>query len=183
MRWLSCVFVCLAVLFSASSFALPVFSPQLVVKNQFGETSQFSPQAGSNYVANFQSATVTLTAAQVIALPGTPIQLVALQANQLIQVVAVEMAYIKGSSAFTIGASKHLIVQYHTSAVLINQVGTTGFIDQSSNKTAMVMGSGAGGVGIGGQAVEITSDDTTPVSGGTGSTVKVTVYYNLLKVI
>lgn len=168
---------------STTLFALPVFNPSLNVKNQFGEAYQFSPQVGSNFVAAFKSATVTLTAAQVIALPGTPIALVAAQAGKLIQVVAVEMAYVKGASAFTIGSSKSLIVQYHTSAILINKVGTTGFIDQAANKTAMVLGSGAGGVGIGGQAVEITSDDTTPVSSGTGSTVAVTVYYNILNVL
>lgn len=170
-------------LISAESFALPVFNPQLVVKNQFGEQSQFSPQAGTNFVAAFKSATVTLTAAQVIALPGTPIQLVAAQTGKLIQVVAVEMAYVKGASAFTIGASKHLTVQYHTIATLISQVSTTGFIDQATSKTAMVLGSGAGGVSTGGVAVEITSDDTTPVSSGTGSTVAVTVYYNVLNVL
>lgn len=170
-------------LFSTTSFALPNFNPELVVKNQFGETLQLAPIAGTNFVASFKAATVTLSAAQVIALPGTPIQLVAAQTGKLIQVVAVEMAYVKGTSAFTIGASKSLIVQYHTSAILINKVGTTGFIDQASSKTAMVLGAGAGGVGIGGQAVEITSDDTTPMSVGTGSTVKVTVFYNVLNVL
>ena len=180
MRFLVLGFACL---FSAFAFAGPTFSPQLILKNQYGEVSINSPQLGSNYVANFQSATITLTAAQVIALPGTPIQLVAASSGNLIKVVAVEMLYTKGSAAFTIGSSKHLIVQYHTSATLIQQIGTTGFIDQASNKTGMLIGGGAGGVGIGGQAVEITSDDTTPVSGGTGSTVKVTVYYDILKVL
>lgn len=170
-------------LFSTAAFALPVFQPQLVLKNQQGEVSNNAILAGTNYVAAFKAATVTLTAAQVIALPGTPIQLVAAQAGKLIQVVAVEMAYVKGAAAFTIGSSKSLIVQYHTSAILISKVGTTGFIDQSTSKTAMVLGSGVGGVGVGGQAVEITSDDTTPMSVGTGSTVVVNVYYNVLNVL
>ena len=173
----------IAFFITTQAFALPTFNPQLNVVNSFGEKSQFSPIAGTNFVAAFKSATVTLSAAQVIALPGTPIQLVAAQSGKLIQVVAVEMAYVKGSAAFTIGSSKHLTVQYHTIATLISQVGTTGFIDQASNKTAMVLGSGAGGVGVGGAAVEITSDDTTPMSGGTGSTVAVTVYYNVLNVL
>lgn len=168
--------------FTDTAIALPNFNPELVVKNQFGETSQLAPVAGTNFVAAFKAATVTLTAAQVIALDGAPIQLVAAQSGKLIQVVAVEMAYIKGSAAFTISASKHLIVQYHTSAILISQVNTTGFIDHASSLTAMVLGSGAGGLSIGGQAVEINSDDTG-ISVGTGSTVKVTVYYNLLNVL
>lgn len=167
--------------FAATAMALPTYNPTLNVKNQFGEASQFSPQVGTNFVAAFKSATVTLTTAQVIALNATPIQLVAAQAGKLIQVVAVEMLYTK-STAFTITSSKSLIVQYHTSAVLINKVSTTGFIDQASSKTAMVLGMGAGGVGVGGQAVEITSDDSG-VGAGTASTVAVTVYYNVLNVL
>lgn len=169
-----------ALFFTATAFALPTFNPQLVVKNQFGEQSQLSPQAGTNFVAAFKSTTVTLTAAQVIALPGTPIQLVAAQSGKLLQVVAVEFKYTKGTSAFTIGASKSLIIQYATSDVLINKVGTTGFIDQSTSKVAFGLGAGAGAVSIDGQAIEITSDDTTPASVGTGSTVAVTVFYNVL---
>lgn len=177
------LFALLALTFSATAFALPTFNPQLVVKNQQGETSTFSPQAGSIFPASFKSATVTLTAAQVIALPGTPIQLVAAKTGYLIQVVGVEMAYVKGSAAFTIGASKHMIVQYHTSAVSAASILTTGFIDQATSKTAFAYTSTVSGIGIGGQAVEVTSDDTTPVSVGTGSTVAVTVYYNLVKVL
>ncbi len=171
-----------ALLFATTAFALPTFNPQLVVKNQFGEQSQLSPQAGTNYVAAFKSTTVTLTAAQVIALPGTPITLVAAQSGKLIQVVAVEYKYTK-STAFTIGASKNLIVQYNTSGVDIQLMPTTGFIDQSTSKTAFTYSGTVAGVGIGGQAVEITSDDTTPVSAGTGSTVAVTVFYNVLTVL
>lgn len=174
----------IALLFTTTAFALPSFNPQLVVKNQFGEQSQLAPVAGTNFVAAFKSTTVTLTAAQVIALPGTPITLVAAQSGKLIQVVAVEYKYTKGSAAFTIGSSKSLIVQYNTSGVDIQSIGTTGFIDQSTSKTAFSYGGGnVAGVGIGGQAVEITSDDTTPVSGGTGSTVAVTVFYNVLTVL
>lgn len=170
-------------LFSTVSFALPSFSPQLVVKNQFGETSQFSPQAGTNFVAAFQSATVTLTAAQVIALPGTPIQLVAAQTGKLFQVVAIEYKYTKGTSAFTIGSSKSLITRYKTANVNISLMPTTGFIDQATSKTAFSTAAAVNAVSIGGTALEITSDDTTPVSSGTGSTVAVTVYYNVLTVL
>ncbi len=162
------VYALLALMFTTTAFALPTYNPQLAVK-------------GTNFVAAFKSATVTLTAAQVIALNATPIQLVAAQAGYLIQVVATEMLYTK-STAFTITASKHLILQYHTSAVQISSLLTTGFIDQSSSKTAFSLATGSGGVGIGGQAVEISSDDSG-IAAGTGSTVAVTVYYNVLKVL
>lgn len=167
---------------SLSAFALPVFNPQLVFKNQFGETTQAAPIAGTNYVAAFKSSTVTLSAAQVIALNATPIQLVAAQAGYLIQVVAAEAVYTKGASAFTLSGSTNLQIQYHTSAVLIAEQPLTGFIDQSSSKTAFLQSVLTSGIGIGGQAVEVTSDDSG-ITGGTGSTVAVTVYYNLLKIL
>lgn len=173
----------IALLFTTTAFALPTFNPQLVLKNQQGETSINAIQPGTNFAAAFKSTTVTLTAAQVIALPGTPISLIPAQAGFVIQVVAVEFAYVKGASAFTIGSSKSLIVQYITSDVLINKIGTTGLLDSSSSKTGFAFGAGLGAVSVGGQGVEITSDDTTPVSGGTGSTVAVTVFYNLIKVL
>lgn len=170
-------------LFSTTSFALPNFNPELVVKNSFGEQSQLTPIAGTNFVAAFKSTTVTLTAAQVIALPGTPIQLIAAQSGKLIKIEAIEMKYVKGASAFTIGASKSLIVRYKTANVNISLVSTTGFIDQASSKTAFGLPGAVSGVTVGGTAIEITSDDTTPVSGGTGSTVAVTVFYNVLNVL
>lgn len=169
------------VLISSQAFALPTFSPQIVLKNQQGEVSNNAILAGSNFVASFQSATVTLTTAQVLALNGTPIQLVAAQSGYLIQVVDAEMKYTK-STAFTVTSSKHLELQYHTSAVQIASISTTGFIDQSTSKTAFVQSTLSGGVSIGGEAVEITSDDSG-MGAGTGSTVAVTVYYNLLKVL
>ena len=91
------------------------------------------------------------------------------------------MKYVK-STAFTVTSAKKLIVQYHTSAVAVGSILETGFIDQSASKTAFVYGSGAGGVSVDGAAVEITSDDSA-IGAGTGSTVAVTVYYNLLKVL
>lgn len=176
------IFALFALVFiTTEAFALPTFNPQLVLKNQQGETSVFAPQAGSNYVANFKAATVTLTAAQVIALNATPIQLVAAKTGYVIQVVAVEMKYTK-STAFGVTSGKKLIVQYHTSAVAIGNVAEVGFIDQSSSKTAFVYGAGTGGVSVDGAAVEITSDDSS-ITSGTSSTVAVTVYYNLLKVL
>lgn len=177
------IYALVALMFTTTAFALPTFNPQLILKNQQGEESVNAIMPGTNFSAAFKSATVTLTAAQVIALPGTPIQLVAAKSGYLIQVVSVEMAYVKGASAFTIGSSKSMIVQYHTSAVAAASISTTGFIDQATSKTAFAYTSTVSGVGIAGQAVEITSNDTTPASVGTGSTVAVTVFYNLVKVL
>jgi hypothetical protein len=167
---------------ATAALALPTFNPQLVLKNQQGETSVMSPQAGSNFVANFKSATVTLTAAQVIGAASTPIQILPAQTGKVLEVVASEMLYTKGASAFTINSSKSALLRYHTSNVQIGTISTTGFLDSSSSKTAFVYGPGAGGVGIGGQAVEFTTDDQG-MGSGTGSTVKITVFYNVLNVL
>jgi hypothetical protein len=152
--------------------------PSLVFKNQFGEETVAAFLAGSNWPGAVFGSLVTLSAAQVIALNATPITLVPAVAGKTVQVMAMIMAYTKGSAAFTIGASKHLIGQYHSSAVLIQQVGETGFIDGVS-KQANLFGPGAGGVGIVGEAVEVTSDDST-IASGTGSTIAITTYFNLV---
>lgn len=174
------IYALIALCISTTAFALPTFNPQLVVIGAQGDKQVLTTQKGTNFVAAYKAATITLTAAQVIALNATPIQLVAAQTGKLIQVVAAELIYTK-STAFTITASKHLQLQYHTSAVQIASLLTTGFLDQAASKTAFVQSTLTGGVGIGGQAVEITSDDSG-VGAGTGSTVQVLVYYNLLNV-
>lgn len=176
------IYALLALMFTTTAFALPTFNPQLVLKNQQGEESVNAIMPGTNFAAMYKAATVTLTAAQVIALNATPIQLVAAKAGYLIEPVAAELIYTKGSAAFTIGSTKHLIIQFHTSAVAAGSVNETGFIDQAASQIAFEASPTFSGVGIGGQAVEITSDDTT-ITVGTGSTVKVILYYNLLKVL
>lgn len=145
-------------------------TPQLVLVNQFGEKS-------INQVQNAH-ASVTLTAAQVIALNATPIVVVPAVAGKLAVISNVKITYTKGSAAFTIGSSKHLQMQYTVGTVLINQVAETGFIDGLS-KEADLTGPGPGGVTIRGSAIQITSDDTT-ITVGTGSTVKVDVFFQYI---
>jgi hypothetical protein len=125
----------------------------------------------------YQTAVVTLTAAQVIALDGSPITVVPAVAGQIIQVSMTKLVYTKGSAAFTVGSGKYLQMAY-ANGVLINEVLDAGFIDQSSSKEADLPGAGAGGVGIRGSAVQITSNDSS-IAVGTGSTLTVTVNYKL----
>lgn len=54
--------VLITVLFSISSFALPTFNPQLVLKNQFGEVSNNAILAGSQF-SSFIFSTQTVSAA------------------------------------------------------------------------------------------------------------------------
>jgi hypothetical protein len=153
------------------------FNPQLVIKNQFGEQSQNVSLAGTQGFP-LLSAAVVLTAAQVIALNATPITVIPAVSGKLIVVMAMELSYKKGSAAFTIGSSKHLQAQY-ASAGLIGQVAETGFIDQASNTEGDIIPGGSGFIGARGQAVQVTSDDTT-ITVGTGSTVTVQALYFLI---
>ncbi len=155
-------------------------TPKLVLTNQFGEESINAISPGSEIAASFKSAPVVLTAAQVIALNATPITIIPAVPGKIIQVAAVLFSYHKGTTAFTIGANKKLIAQYNTGAQAIASVPETGFIDQATDKEAVGLSVAAGGISIRGKAVEVTSDDATPISGGTGSTVTVTAYYNVI---
>jgi hypothetical protein len=155
--------------------------PVLVLKNQYGEQT-------TNRVLNYQggalqSASVVLTPAQVIAMGVTPIQLVGSVANQIIQVNSVEIAFAKGSVAFSVGSPSvdKMIVQYHSSAIPVASVLESGLIDQSVSTEADLFGFGAGGVGIRGEAVELVANGSVgEITGGTGSSVKATIFYNIL---
>lgn len=118
-------------------------------------------------------ASVTLTAAQVIALNATPISLIPAVNGKLIEVGLVTVAYKYGSAAFTIGASKHIQVIY-TGGAVAGQVDETGLLDQVVNKeNAISCGNYSP---VRGAGVLVTSDDATILL-GTGCTVTVNVYY------
>lgn len=151
--------------------------PKLVLMNQYGEQSINAVLPGSEIVA-LKSTLITLTAAQVIALNATPIDVLDAVAGKTIQVVAAILTYTK-STAFTVGSNKVLKLQYKTSGQLISSVPDTGFIDQSTSQKAVLLPSGSGGIAIEGKAIQITSDDTT-IGAGTGSTLGVQLYYNLI---
>lgn len=154
-------------------------NPKLVLTNQFGEVSINEVDASSTFGATNKSTPVVLTAAQVIALNATPIDIIPAIAGKIIEVVAVIYAYTK-STAFTVGSSKVIKTQYKTSGQLINSVPDTGLLDQAASTEAVGLGAGAGGIAIRGKAVQVTSDDTT-IAVGTGSTLTVTAYYNILE--
>lgn len=155
--------------------------PALVLKNQFGEESINYLAPGTNFVAAYKSAQLVLTAAQVIALNATPQTLIAAVTGEIIQLVALEMLYTHGTAAFTITASKHLLAEY-AGVTTVQPVSflTTGFLDQTTSKEADAFAVGVGGIGIRGAGLLFTCDDSS-MSVGTGSTLSVTAYYNLLK--
>jgi hypothetical protein len=153
-------------------------NPKLVLVNNFGEETVNYVAPGSEIPASFKSTLIVLTAAQVIALNATPIDVLAAVTGKTIQVMAAILTYTRVAN-FTVGSSKVLQLKYKTSGQLISSVGDTGFLDQSTSQEAVLFGNGAGGVAIRGKAIQITSDDAS-IAAGTGSTLGVQLFYNIL---
>lgn len=154
-------------------------NPKIVLVNQFGEESINYVAPGSEFSASFKSTPVVLSAAQVIALNATPIDIVPAISGKIIQVVAVVLAFTRGSASFTVGSSKVLKAQYKTSGQQIASVPDDGFLTAVANAESVALANGGGGLAIRGKAIQLTSDDTT-IASGTGSTVTATVYYNVI---
>lgn len=165
-------------IFCFTASAEPIGPVNHLFTNQYGEKI-IANVTGGNFGSAYLSAKVTLTAAQVIALNATPIQLVAAVTGKTIHVSSCTLIYTKGSAAFTVGTGSDVIgVRYHTANIVAQNINETGFIDQASSKTAQVFGGGTGGLSILGTALDIYSNsaDTTV---GTGSTVSVQCFYGL----
>jgi hypothetical protein len=164
--------------FCFTAKAEPIGPVNSLFTNQYGEKT-IATLTGGNFGDAYLSVTKTLTAAQVIALNATQISLIPAVTGKVIKVASCSLVYTKGSSAFTVGSGGDVIgVRYHTLNTAIQSINETGFIDQSTSKTATVFGSGSGGLSLAGASVEIYSN-ATDVSVGTGSTVAVTCFYGL----
>lgn len=172
------LFTLLLGVFCFAATAAPVGPVNMIFKNQYGEET-IGNLIGGNFGSAYLSSTVTLSAAQVIALNATPITIVPAVSGKVIHVSSCKMVYTKGSAAFTVGTGSDVIgTRYHGTSVIANNINETGFIDQSSAKTADVFGGGNGGVTIRGVAVEIYSN-AADVTVGTGSTVAISCFYGL----
>lgn len=154
-------------------------NPKLVLTNQFGEESINYVNPGSEIPASFKSVPVVLTAAQVIALNATPIDIVPAIPGKIIQVAAVVLNLTFGSAAFTVGSSKVIQAKYKTSGQLIAAVPDTGLLTAVADAESVAFANGAGGLAVRGKAIQLTSDDTT-IAVGTGCTLTATVYYNVI---
>lgn len=124
--------------------------------------------------------TVTLTAAQINAMSVTPITLVAAPGSgNYIFPIAVLMEYVFG--AIFIGGNNLLV---GVGAAGVTQIWydqtSTGFIDQTSSRVAAPVPADnvASLAGVSNAALVMTA--TGAFTGGTGSTLKVTVFYNTI---
>lgn len=138
-------------------------------------------QTSSN--APIQSSTVTLTAAQIIALGTTPIQIVAGVTGSYLSLVQVILEYLAGSTPFTT-TSGGLIIGNGTNpgGVGNNYVNSaSGFLDQTASTVIDSTGSMAGNTPnpssqLTGLNINISGNDGWNVTAGNG-TLKVTIYY------
>lgn len=152
-------------------------NPKEVLVNQFGEKSINYIAPGSNFGLRVS---VVLTAAQVIALNASPISIIPAVSGKVLKVNALNVTYTFGSAAFTTGSTKHIILQYSGAGTTsIVSTAETGLIDQTSSKESTTANPAVTALGLRGQAIQVTSDDTT-IAAGTGSTVTITAYYDIV---
>lgn len=126
---------------------------------------------------SFHSIKTTLSTAQVNALRGSPITLVAAQgANTWIEFVSAVIAYDYATAAFTVAAGEDLVIEWADGTDATASIETTGFLDQvddeirfypcalaagadieaSINQGLRIFNTGAGEIADGGGEVDVT---------------------------
>ena len=127
------------------------------------------------------SVQVTLTASQVNGLSVTPIQLLpAAAAGTYNEVTSIEYLYTYGSAAFS--GAQNITTQYAgTSTVAISSISSTGLITTTSNVSKFQTTNPAYASGI---VAPVAASVTITAAGaftvGTGSTLKIKVYYRTI---
>ena len=131
----------------------------------------------------FEFTSVTLTAAQVNALNGTPLTVVPAPGPAWIVILdEVQMQYVYGSAAFTIGSASGLAFNYTNGAGLqLAQCAVTGFLDQASNQRRSALAyraaSAASQITPVANAPIVAQMLTANVSVGTGCSLKLRAFY------
>jgi hypothetical protein len=125
-----------------------------------------------------QTASVTLTSAQVQHLHASPVQLVASPgAGQFVDVISVAYQYRAGSTPYALSNGGNFVV----GPAAIFPTSATGFIDQTSNAVA-VAGKSTETVYqsvVENQAITVSNDNGTEWANGDG-TVTVTISYRVV---
>jgi hypothetical protein len=131
-----------------------------------------------------QTASVTLTSAQLRSLHGSPVQLIAAPGTgQALAPISVVFQYKAGSSVYTIPGGGRLALYISAPQNLVTQVSAAGFLDQSTSQ--IFMSEGIGGIGSSPQgtlenaSMMAANDGSTEWTNGDG-TVTITVYYTIV---
>lgn len=128
-----------------------------------------------------QSASVTLSAAQVNALHSAGIDIVAAQgANTIIQPIHLVGQYTFDTTDFTIGGSDVLAVGYSGGATTMTIAGT-GWLDQSSSSNRAINATASAYVPAVNTKIRVYNTGTAFSDGGS-STVKLTLYYRVITI-
>jgi hypothetical protein len=156
-----------------------VVSPDGTIDGAFIEDGSIAESALADSV--LQTATVTLTAAQVNALFTTPISIIAAPgAGKLTQVTSCALQYNYDTTAFTIGSATNLALKYTdasgTSATTTAAV--TGFLDQTADELRVLPLASSAYEPVANAAVVLTLAGAN-VSAGVGTLV-VTVAYRVI---
>jgi len=131
----------------------------------------------------FEFKSLTLTAAQMNALNGTPLAVVpAPGPGWIVLLDSVEMQYVYGSAAFTIGTASGLAFKYTDgSGLQVAQCAVTGFLDQASNQRRSALAyraaSAASQITPVANAPIVAQMLTANVSVGTGCSLKLRAFY------
>jgi hypothetical protein len=127
-----------------------------------------------------QSATVTLSSAQLQHLKASPVQLVAAPGSgKLLNLVSVVGQYKAGGSAYMVGQGGDFIAALGNAPLNI-RLNAAGFIDQTSNHVQLNSPSGLGSQGaMENQALMIANSGSGEWTDGDGSVI-VTVYYTVV---
>jgi hypothetical protein len=135
-------------------------------------------------VAGFQVATVTLSAAQLASLHGTPVSVVAAPGpGKTLAPFSAVFQYKAGSNPYTVTPNSHVLLYLGQTLNNVTQANATHFIDQTGSQVFML--EGIGGVGISPQAtlenapLLAENDSPSEWTGGDG-TVTITVYYTVV---
>jgi hypothetical protein len=144
----------------------------------------FVPGALGQSAGPVQTATVTLTSAQLRALHSTPVQLIpAPGSGQMVAPISVVFQYKAGASPYTITGGGRVAVYLGAPNNLVTQVDAARFLDQTTSQ--VFMSEGIGGIGSSQQgavenaSVMVENDSTTEWTGGDG-TVTISVYYTVV---
>jgi hypothetical protein len=134
--------------------------------------------------AGLQVATITLSAAQISALHGSPVPIVAAPGTgNAVAPLSAAFQYKVGGSPYSVAPNSHVLLYIGQPSNNVTQANAFRFLDQTSSQ--VFMSQGIGGIGISPQAtlenapLMVENDSSTEWAGGDG-TLTITVYYTVV---
>jgi hypothetical protein len=134
--------------------------------------------------AGFQVATVTVSAAQLAALHGSPVSVVAAPGSgKALAPFSAVFQYKAGANPYVVTPNSHVLLYLGKTFNNVTQVNATNFLDQIGSQ--VFMSEGIGGIGVSPQEtlenapLMAENDSSMEWTGGDG-TLTITVYYTVV---